>query len=379
MLADPSHIGHTSGEAGIIADLALYKSSTKTRPCSNVTLHYCHGPSHQQHATLQFVSSALSLKMEEKGIRPRSLAPRLPADGSSIPSLVLQPSEALSRSAEVPDQAIKPKRAQIEAACIVCQRAKTKVSRNHLQAHKNNNIIFPYRPSDRLKCDGFRPSCKRCIRRKIACTYDVEPGTSRFLSLRRKNKALQNEIDRLREVVNHIHQDPEARALRTHQQPRKALSPMEMITHKDNDSLRYSNASSSSGHTLAPISEDLECTAITDSTLKVQAQRWTSVAGNALVSELLSSFFVYDNCFYLSFIDRESFLHDLQTGDTESADFCSPLLVNAICALRCVGIIMDSWDIAKSASSIPPVVPQHLTRCKALMLVNAFSQKPSVV
>jgi hypothetical protein len=378
-LTDLSHNGYTSGEAGIIADLALHKFSTKTRPCSNVTLHHFHAPSYKQHATIQPVLYALPLKMDENGIRPRSLASRLPADGLSAPSLVLQPREALSRSAEPPDQAIKPKRAQIGAACIVCQRAKTKVSRNHLQAHEKKNITFSYRPSDILKCDGVRPSCKRCTKRKIACTYDVEPGTSRLLSLRRKNEALQNEIDRLHEVVNHIYQDPEARALGTHQQPRKAVSPMEMIPHKDNDSLIHPNASSSSDHTLAPVSEDLESIAITDSTLKVQAQRWTSVAGNALVSELLSSFFVYDNCFYLSFIDQESFLHDLQTGDTERGDFCSPLLVNAICALRCVSIIRYSWDIAKSTSSLPPVVPKHLARCKALMLVNAFSQKPGVI
>jgi hypothetical protein len=188
----------------------------------------------------------------------------------SAPSLVLQPQEALSRSAEPPGQAIKPKRAQIGAACIVCQRAKTKVSHVHLQAHRKNNIIFSYWPSDTSKCDGVRPSCKRCTKRKTACI-----------------------------------------------------------------------------HALTPVTKDLESIATTESTLKVQAQPWTSVADSALVSELLSSFFVYDNCFYLSFVDQESFLHDLQTGDTESADFCSPLLVNAICALRCVSIFTDSWDIAK--------------------------------
>jgi hypothetical protein len=120
--------GHTSGEAGIIADLALYKFSTKTRLSSNITLHYSHAPGYKQHATIQSFLCALPLKMEENGVRPRSLASRLPADGFSAPSLVLQPQEALPRSAEPPDQAIKPKRAQIGAACIVCQRAKTKVS-----------------------------------------------------------------------------------------------------------------------------------------------------------------------------------------------------------------------------------------------------------
>jgi hypothetical protein len=148
-------------------------------------------------------------------------------------------------------------------------------------------------------------------------------------------------------MVDCIHQDPEARALGTNQQSREAVSATEILSNKDHASLQHPSTSSSSHHALAPVSKDPESIAAIECTLKIQAQPWTSVAGNALVSELLSSFFVYDNCFYLSFIDQESFLHDLQTGDIESADFCSPLLVNAICALRCVSIFTDSWDIAK--------------------------------
>ena len=105
----------TSGKAEIIADLALHKYDS-------------HAPSHKQHTIIQSVLSAFSLKMEENGVRPRSLASRLPADGWSAPSLVSQPQEALSRSAEPSGQAIKPKRAQIGVACVVCQRAKAKVS-----------------------------------------------------------------------------------------------------------------------------------------------------------------------------------------------------------------------------------------------------------
>jgi hypothetical protein len=63
------------------------------------------------------------------------------------------------------------------------------------------------------------------------------------------------------------------------------------------------------------------------------------VAGDELVSELLFSFFACDNWFYLSFIDRESFLRDMQAGDVGKAGFCSPLLINTVCALRCVSVI----------------------------------------
>jgi hypothetical protein len=60
----------------------------------------------------------------------------------------------------------------------------------------------------------------------------------------------------------------------------------------------------------------------------------------------LSSFFANDNCFYLPFVDQECFLHDMQAGENIQADFCSPLLVNAICALRCVGNLLCSTLLA---------------------------------
>lgn len=88
----------TSGKAEIIADLALHKYDS-------------HAPSHKQHAIIRSVLSNSLLEMDENGVRSRSLASRLPADGLSAPSLILQPQEALSRSAEPPGQAIKPKRA----------------------------------------------------------------------------------------------------------------------------------------------------------------------------------------------------------------------------------------------------------------------------
>ena len=72
--------------------------------------------------------------------------------------------------------------------------------------------------------------------------------------------------------------------------------------------------------------------------IKVQAQPWTDVAGNGLVSELVSSFFEWDNTFFYPFIDRESFLQGMRTGNPGETEDSSPCLVNAICALRCVSV-----------------------------------------
>lgn len=91
--------------------------------------------------------------------------------------------------------------------------------------------------------------------------------------------------------------------------------------------------------------ESLELSALEQSSIKVHARPWTRIAGDGLVSELISSFFAYDNGFYLSFVDQESFLEDMQAGDVAKADFCSSLLVNAICALRCVSQSMIVADL----------------------------------
>ena len=89
--------------------------------------------------------------------------------------------------------------------------------------------------------------------------------------------------------------------------------------------------------------ESLEMSALEQSSIKVHARPWTRVAGDGLVSELISSFFAYDNGFYLSFVDQESFLDDMLSSDVANAEFCSPILVNAICALRCVSRSNVLW------------------------------------
>jgi hypothetical protein len=88
--------------------------------------------------------------------------------------------------------------------------------------------------------------------------------------------------------------------------------------------------------TLAFDLENLDVAALSESSFQVHARPWTALANDGLVSELLSSFFASDGCFYLSFVDQQYFLDDMEVGDIGMAKLCSPLLVNAICALRCV-------------------------------------------
>lgn len=120
---------------------------------------------------------------------------------------------------------------------------------------------------------------------------------------------------------------------------RVAVDPLDVVELlKGGDLLLQHSVPERSGETDSPATglENLELSALEQSSIKVRARPWTRVAGDGLVSELISSFFAYDNGFYLSFVDQESFLEDMQAGNADNADFCSSLLVNAICALRCV-------------------------------------------
>jgi hypothetical protein len=64
-----------------------------------------------------------------------------------------------------------------------------------------------------------------------------------------------------------------------------------------------------------------------------------SVAGNDVVSELISQYFTFDYLYVFPPIPRSLFIYEMTTGDPAAATACTPLLVNAICAQQCV-----SWS-----------------------------------
>jgi hypothetical protein len=66
----------------------------------------------------------------------------------------------------------------------------------------------------------------------------------------------------------------------------------------------------------------------------VPAQPWTKLTTNdALVSHLVTVFLNYNNV-YWQYVGEDLLLHSMQRGLL--SDFCSPLLVNAICTLACL-------------------------------------------
>lgn len=157
--------------------------------------------------------------------------------------------------------------------------------------------------------------------------------------MRRKNETLQGENDQLRSLLDYIRSRSEVESMEIYRRVRTANDPLDVVELlRGGDLLLQHSVPERSGGTETPANglESLELSAMEHSSIKVRAKPWTRLAGDGLVSELVSSFFAYDNGFYLSFVDQECFLDDMQAGDVNNAEFCSPLLVNAICALRCV-------------------------------------------
>lgn len=69
---------------------------------------------------------------------------------------------------------------------------------------------------------------------------------------------------------------------------------------------------------------------------KVPAKPWTKITDDDdLVSHLFSMWFTWYHQ-YFNWIDSELFIRDMQSGNVETANYCSPFLVNIILADACV-------------------------------------------
>jgi hypothetical protein len=90
--------------------------------------------------------------------------------------------------------------------------------------------------------------------------------------------------------------------------------------------------------------------------IKVHARPWTIVADDGIVSELISGFFEVDHLYYIPAIDRDTFLDDMEKANIREAKYCSPLLVNAICAYRCVSNKLILCTDTRSSSSCSVLV-----------------------
>ncbi|KAJ3566189.1 hypothetical protein NPX13_g7231 [Xylaria arbuscula] len=196
-------------------------------------------------------------------------------------------------------------------------------------------VLVACEPCRRLKakCDGERPSCHRCRTRGQDCVYEL-PHDAQSRSLARKEIAnrLQLENSELRSLLHHLSSRPEAEAHDIYRRLRTTVDPIALI-HSIKQAELLLPVGERDGDELAMLRQ-LDANALEESVIKVPAQPWTSVSGDGIVSELLSSWFKWDDGFLYPFVDRECFLRDIHSANPQNATYCSPFLVNAICAYR---------------------------------------------
>ncbi|KAL8825677.1 MAG: hypothetical protein Q9191_004266 [Dirinaria sp. TL-2023a] len=131
----------------------------------------------------------------------------------------------------------------------------------------------------------------------------------------RRLRSLRNAVETLEQLYHYIQVMPEA----------------QLFGGKDNDErLRL-----------------LDVVALDESDIKVLARPWTTVAGNGIVSQLISVFFHHYQPIIMPFINRQAFVADMATGQIGSASTCSPVLVNAISAYAAINS-QHVWAVNKA-------------------------------
>ena len=190
--------------------------------------------------------------------------------------------------------------------------------------------------SDKVQCNGQRPACARCIEQEVECKYAGAEGETPSSTLKRKFGTMEQELEQLRELLGLIRDRSLQEVHNIVDRLRITVDPLEVLhIVKQADLLLPTPLSDSSNQN--PRLARLDQEALDHSPIKVHARPWTLVAGDGIVSELISQFFVSDDFYLFPSLHRESFLEDMNNPNQNMATtrFCSSVLVNAICAQQC--------------------------------------------
>ena len=185
-----------------------------------------------------------------------------------------------------------------------------------------------------IKCDGRRPACSRCIQHKVECSYIAAEGETHSLALKRKHGTLLEEVDQLKELFSLMHKRSHQEAHEIFKRIRSTNDPIAILQSIKDAELLLSRPLP--GVYNDPRIQRLDADSIQNSSIKVPARPWTMVAGDGIVSELITNFFENDHGYLVPLIHRGSFLKEMRTRSAREAKYCSPTLVNSICALKCV-------------------------------------------
>ncbi|KAK4225828.1 hypothetical protein QBC38DRAFT_456833 [Podospora fimiseda] len=203
---------------------------------------------------------------------------------------------------------LPPKRQPSSSACELCREKKT-------------------------KCDNQRPSCSRCLALGASCTYDTEEHETSNQARRRKLSTADKELSDFRELFGLLRHTELEEASVIFSRIRASDNPFDALQSiRDADILRAATfANVASGPSAPTLRVDTP-----PPDFRVPAKPWTSLVGDAAVSDLVFRFFSHDNPYLMLHIDQNAVLQDMRDANPTEALHCSPVLVNAICAMSCL-------------------------------------------
>jgi hypothetical protein len=172
------------------------------------------------------------------------------------------------------------------------------------------------------------------------------------MALKRKIQSIQSENAALRDILDRIRLSSAADAADIFQKLRRTSDPLDVVRY-----LRHGDVQMMMDNVVAGPQSQIEAEALAASRLSLPARPWTKIAGDGLVSELVSSFFEWEAQNFFLCVEEHSFVADMRLRDPPNAKYCSPMLVNAICALKSV----CSWPSLISSitpCSKPPPEPR---------------------
>ncbi|KAF0329559.1 C6 transcription factor [Colletotrichum asianum] len=185
----------------------------------------------------------------------------------------------------------------------------------------------------KAKCDGSRPKCQHCTKRNVECHYEANQGETVSLALKRKANVLENENAQYRDLFRMVCSKTEDEAQEIFRRIRVSGDPLKVL-----ESIRQAEILLPSPAANERVSDSrlakLNDKAMENSLIRVPAKPWTAIADDGLVSELITDFFSWENASAFPAVDRDLFVADMRAANVKKAKYCSPILVNAICALR---------------------------------------------
>jgi hypothetical protein len=170
---------------------------------------------------------------------------------------------------------------------------------------------------------------------------------------------MKAELGDLQELCEYFRSRPYVEVVEVLRRLRTDTDPSEVLRLiRDGDLLLQASAIGRRGLDTESAMQKIDDNALRQSSIKVPARPWTDVADNGLVSELVSTFFEIEQPFIATYIDRRYFLEDMRSSTPEKAKFCSPLLVNTICAYGAVSCPPSSSPSSKRILPRDTMSPQ---------------------